>query len=111
MIGHDIPKPRPTGSWSGATLRNSAMDEAPALLAKASPPRSASARRFKFSPGKVVGRGGPSESPLCEIAPVKHPLACGDAHNMLTEIPPADSPKMVTLLGSPPNAAMFFFTH
>ena len=29
----------------------------------------------------------------------------------LTLMPPADSPKMVTLAVSPPNAAMFFFTH
>src|SRR5665213_658329 len=111
MIGQAPPKPRLAGSLSGASFRNSAMDEAPALLAKASPPRSASARRFRFSPGKVVGRGGPNEPPLSEIAPSKSPLASGDAHNMLTEMPPADSPKMVTLFGSPPNAAMFFFTH
>ena len=26
-------------------------------------------------------------------------------------IAPADSPAMVTLFGSPPNALMFFFTH
>ena len=28
-----------------------------------------------------------------------------------TEIPPADSPKIVTRFGSPPNAAMLRFTH
>ena len=51
-----------------------------------------------FSPGKVVGRGGPNEPPLCEIAPWKSPFASGDAHSMLTAMPPADSPKIVTLL-------------
>ena len=30
---------------------------------------------------------------------------------MLTEIAPADSPKIVTLPGSPPNAAMLSLTH
>ena len=64
-----------------------------------------------FSPGTAAGRGGPKEPPLSEIAPSKRPFASGDAHSMLTAIPPADSPKMVTLLGSPPNAAMFFLIH
>ncbi len=72
------------------------MDETPALLAYASPERSASASRFKFSPGMVVGRGGPNEPPLCEIAPWNSPFASGEAHSMLTAIPPADSPKIVT---------------
>jgi hypothetical protein len=38
-------------------------------------------------------------------------LAKGEADSMLTAMPPADSPKMVTFPGSPPKAAMFFFTH
>ena len=33
------------------------------------------------------------------MAPWKRPLACGDAHSMLTAMPPADSPKIVTSLG------------
>ena len=44
----------------------------------------------------VAGRGGPNEPPLSEIAPWNSPFASGDAHSMLTAIPPADSPKMVT---------------
>ena len=31
--------------------------------------------------------------------------------DMLTEMPPADSPKIVTRLGSPPNRAMLSLTH
>ena len=40
-------------------------------------------------------------------------VACesGEAISALTEIDPADSPAMVTRLGSPPKAAMFFCTH
>ena len=35
----------------------------------------------------------------------------GDDTSACTEAPPADSPKMVTFFGSPPNAAMFRCTH
>ena len=31
--------------------------------------------------------------------------------SVLTEPPPADSPKSVTFFGSPPKAAMFLCTH
>ena len=53
---------------------------------------------------------GPNEPPLWEMAPWKSPLARGEAASMLTAMPPADSPKIVTLPGSPPKAAMLFFT-
>ena len=39
------------------------------------------------------------------------PLVSGEANNIPTECAPADSPKMVTRPGSPPNAAMFCLTH
>ena len=58
-----------------------------------------------FSPGCGFLLLGPKEPPLCEIAPWNRPLARGDAHSMLTAMPPADSPKIVTRFGSPPNAA------
>ncbi len=64
-----------------------------------------------FSPGCGFLLLGPKEPPLCEIAPWKSPLATGDALNMLTAIPPADSPKIVTRAGSPPNAAMLREIH
>ena len=38
-------------------------------------------------------------------------LSQGDAISALTENEPADSPKIVTLSGSPPNAAMLVLTH
>ena len=79
MIGQAAPLPKPAGSWPGASFRRSAIDAAPVFCAKATPACSASARRFMFSPGYVVGRGGPNEPPLCEMAPWKRPLACGDA--------------------------------
>src|ERR1017187_1464604 len=98
MIGQDIPPPRPpAGSFSAVIFRRSAMDAAPALLAYAAPDDSASASLFMFSPGCVApGRGGPNDPPLCEIAPWNSPFASGDAHSMLTAMPPADSPKIVT---------------
>ena len=45
------------------------------------------------------------------MAPLKSPLSSGEAHNILTEIPPADSPAMVILSGSPPKAAMLSCIH
>ena len=50
-------------------------------------------------------------SPLSPMAPAIRFLESGDAMSALTEIEPADSPAMVTRLGSPPKAAMFFCTH
>src|SRR5205823_3073923 len=100
MIGHAAPLPQPPGSLSGATLRNSASDLAPAFVVNSTPDFSASPSRRMFSPGYVVTRDGPNDPPLCEMAPRKRPLASGEAQSMLTEIPPADSPKMVTRSGS-----------
>src|SRR5450759_5453770 len=87
-MGHDIPSPRPDGSLPASIFLSSAMEETLALSKYTWPERSASARRFWFSPGKVVGLGGPKLPPLCEIAPWNSPLANGDAHSMLTAIPP-----------------------
>ncbi len=69
------------------------------------------ARVRMFSPGPPAGRGGPKDPPLSEIAPSNRPLASGEAHSWLTAMPPADSPKIVILLGSPPKAAMLFLIH
>src|ERR1700691_2088134 len=44
--------------------------------------------------------------PLSAIAFSNSPLACGDATCDSTDRPPADSPKMVTLRGSPPKLTM-----
>ena len=41
----------------------------------------------------------------------KSPLEVGDARCRKQDIAPADSPMIVTLLGSPPNLAMFLLTH
>ncbi len=48
--------------------------------------------------------------PDCTIALWNRPWASGEVMSVLTEPPPADSPNTVTLPGSPPNAAMFFWT-
>ena len=44
-------------------------------------------------------------------SPAKSPFALGVPMSVPTLMPPADSPKIVTLLGSPPNAAMLSRTH
>ena len=46
-------------------------------------------------------------APLCRIARRNSPSARGMASRVPMLIAPADSPKTVTLSGSPPNAAMF----
>ena len=45
------------------------------------------------------------------MALLKQALANGEAISALTENDPADSPKMVTLPGSPPKAAILSCTH
>ena len=52
----------------------------------------------------------PMNAPLSEIARWNKPFASGDPVSAATSAAPADSPKIVTLFGSPPNAAMFFCT-
>jgi len=49
--------------------------------------------------------------PLSAIACLNRPFACFATRRSETSAPPADSPNMVTLLGSPPNWLMFCFTH
>ncbi|EEF25005.1 conserved hypothetical protein [Ricinus communis] len=39
------------------------------------------------------------------------PCACGDVSSAFTDMPPADSPMIVTLDASPPNAATLRLTH
>ncbi len=45
-------------------------------------------------------------APLSPMALLKRPLAMGEAICALTDCDPADSPKMVMFVGSPPKAAM-----
>ncbi len=44
------------------------------------------------------------------MARLNRPCASGEVSKTFTDMPPADSPKTVTLSGSPPKAAMFCFT-
>ena len=85
----------------------------PALAAKATP--SASADGDPPAPGWLMCRIeiGPRDRPPPDwtIALWNSPFASGEIISALTEPPPADSPKMVTFDGSPPNAAALRFTH
>ena len=49
--------------------------------------------------------------PDCTIAWWNSPCAAGRPSSVATLMPPADSPKIVTRSGSPPNAAMLSRTH
>ena len=83
------------------------------------------ARRASQSPGstssssstRVATRVAVSDlmlwlpAPDWGIARWKSPFALGVPMSVPTLMPPADSPKIVTLLGSPPNAAMLSRTH
>lgn len=59
----------------------------------------------------AVASGRAAHPPLWMIAAEKSPFASGDATSEHTFWPPADSPKIVTRAGSPPNAFAFVFTH
>src|SRR5580704_13442247 len=84
--------------------RSASKEEVPnADSANLTPALSASSRDFDT--------WFPQQAPLSPIARWNRPLARGEATSALTDIEPADSPKMVTLSGSPPNVAMFFLTH
>ena len=50
-------------------------------------------------------------APLCAMAVPKRPAARGEPSSVPTLMPPADSPKIVTRAGSPPNWAMLSRTH
>ncbi len=49
--------------------------------------------------------------PLWVIAAEKRPFDCGERVCRDTQIPPADCPHKVTLLGSPPKLARFICSH
>ena len=53
----------------------------------------------------------PIHAPLCAMARWKRPAATGEPTSAPTMTAPADSPKIVTLSGFPPNAAMLRSTH
>ena len=102
---------RPKGSFAAASwicavdiARNAASDDAPTLAANLAPSSSACASGTGGSVGAI-------SAPLSPIAPAMRFFESGDAICALTAIDPADSPAMVTFFGSPPKAAIFFWTH
>jgi hypothetical protein len=86
---------------------SAAIDVTPIDSAKADPAPSLSASDFNPSPSEPALK----KAPLSPIAWWNSARDNGDAISALTANDPADSPKIVTFLGSPPNAAMFFCTH
>ena len=60
---------------------------------------------------RLGGKSGTEEGTAFANGLRNKPLASGEAIRALTEKEPADSPKMVTLSGSPPKSAMLLFTH
>ena len=67
--------------------------------------------RLSRSRGVICAMPSPIHPPLSAIALWKSPLATGEPLSMPTMAAPADSPKMVTLFGSPPKFAMLALTH
>ena len=97
---------------------------APALRSTSSapPPISRAASRWSRRPAisplarrpvrrRPVSASGAKFAPLSPIARWNNPFASGLATSTFTLHDPADSPKMVTRFGSPPNTSIFFCTH
>ncbi len=59
----------------------------------------------------ILATDRPDQAPLSEMPRWIRPLASGEPTRAATMQAPADWPKMVTLFGSPPKAAMFFLIH
>ena len=99
----------PDWPWMASSLsgfaRSSAIVETPSVFIAFTPSASAALA------GRMRPICSPIQPPLCAMARTKRPLACGEPTSAPTMMAPADSPAMVTLLGSPPNAAMLRFTH
>jgi hypothetical protein len=68
-------------------------------------------RASSASRGCILAAVRPAQAPLCEIARWNSPSATGEPVSAAVMQAPADWPKIVTLFGSPPNAAMFCCTH
>ena len=118
MSGCDATRFMPLTMASGVSARSAFSASAPsavmpALAAKATP--SASADGDPPAPGWLIWRieMGPRDRPPPDstIALWNRPFAIGEIISALTDPPPADSPKIVTFAGSPPNAAALRFTH
>ena len=62
-----------------------------------------------FSPS--ASEGGSTTGPLSPMSRAYRPFVKGEVMRTLISSAPADSPKMVTFRGSPPNRAMFCSTH
>src|SRR3954466_7031959 len=75
------------------------------------PEASASGSVCNVRPSGEPATGAANAPPLSPIARWKRPFASGDAIRNVVLLDPADWPKMVTLPGSPPKAAMFYLTH
>src|SRR5256714_7103972 len=87
-------------------VRTAAADlsrrHAAAVAASLHPSRPANAAPFCSAAPRPAFR---PRHPLSAIARWKRPAAVGDAKFAHTAAPPADSPKIVTLFGLPPNAS------
>src|SRR4030042_6053429 len=89
-------------------VRRSARLEAPSLAARFNPPDSASWSDLHMD----IGFSGELIAPPAStIAFWKSPLAKGEVINQRVFEPPPECPKIVTLCGLPPKAAVFLFTH
>lgn len=92
-------------SLGDASARAVARDSASAASGASSSTSRFAARAWSAGEADRPGAGD------CAIARRKSPRAAGMVISESTDVPPADSPKIVTFSGSPPNAAMLSRTH
>jgi len=92
---------------SAGFARSSASEDAPTEVANSTPSCSFSGTVFSARPRVGLVKN----APLCPIALCTSCRVSGEAMSALTDSDPADSPLMVTLPGSPPNAATLRVTH
>src|SRR5580692_1050144 len=107
-----MPFPPKTALWAARTLATGAARKQAASLGGLQP-RTASKPAPKIAPYAACdGRSCSMYAPLSIIAPRNRPFAVVvEARLDVTLRPPADSPPMVTFLGSPPKRAILRCTH
>jgi len=97
----------PSTTWSGGSARSLSS----AFGSSAAMPLAAAKFTPTCSTSANAGLRDAPSPPDSTTAFANRPCASGDVSNALTDMPPADSPMIVTLDASPPNAATLRLTH
>ena len=100
-----------TSAALAARMAASASSVFPAIPSAAATRRPCDSAASQPRAASASGRSQPLIQLLWAMAPWNSPSACGTSMTDMTAPPPADSPKIVTRPGSPPNVAMLSRTH